>query len=210
MRSFRFFRFQHLLALNIPLILVLCSRILEKVYFSRLRFLGTCLSLYCSLFLEPVGHCLPFPCAVWLTGLSSCHTWSSHSPPVIPLGVRTIQCSQSCPTLWNPLDCSIPGFPFPHSLSEFAQTYVHWVNGAIQPSHSLSPPSPPALSLSQHQGFSSESVLCIRWPKYWSFSFSISPSNEYSGLIAFRMDWFDLLAVQGTLKIQCFTLSFFS
>ena len=210
MRSFRFFRFQHLLALTIPLILVLCSRILEKVYFSRLRFLGTCLSLYCSLFLEPVGHCLPFPCAVWLTGLSSCHTWSSHSPPVIPLGVRTIQCSQSCPTLWNPLDCSIPGFPFPHSLSEFAQTYVHWVNGAIQPSHSLSPPSPPALSLSQHQGFSSESVLCIRWPKYWSFSFSISPSNEYSGLIAFRMDWFDLLAVQGTLKIQCFTLSFFS
>ena len=210
MRSFRFFRFQHLLALNIPLILVLCSRILEKVYFSRLRFLGTCLSLYCSLFLEPVGHCLPFPCAVWLTGLSSCHTCSSHSPPVIPLGVRTIQCSRSCPTLWNPLDCNIPGFPFPHSLSEFAQTYVHWVNGAIQPSHSLSPPSPPALSLSQHQGFSSESVLCIRWPKYWSFSFSISPSNEYSGLIAFRMDWFDLLAVQGTLKIQCFTLSFFS
>ena len=67
MRSFRFFRLQHLLALNIPLILVLCLRILEKVYFSRLRFLGTCLSLCCSLFLEPLGHCLPFPCAVWLT-----------------------------------------------------------------------------------------------------------------------------------------------
>ena len=69
-----------------------------------------------------------------------------------------------------------------------------------QPSHLLSSSSPPALNLSQHQGFSSESVLHIRWPKYWSFSFSISPTNEYSGLISFRIDWFDLLVVQGTLK----------
>ena len=74
------------------------------------------------------------------------------------------------------------------------------VGDAIQPSHCLSPPSPPALNLSQHQGLSNESALCIRWPKYWSFSFNISPSNEHPGLISFRMDWLDLLAVQGTLK----------
>ena len=74
------------------------------------------------------------------------------------------------------------------------------VGDAIQPSHPLSSPFPPTLHLFQYQVFSNESVLCIRWPKYWSFSFSISPSNEYSGLISFRMDWLDLLAVQGTLK----------
>ena len=71
---------------------------------------------------------------------------------------------------------------------------------AVQPSHLLSSPSPPAFNLSQHQDLSNESVFHIRWPKYWSFSFSISPSNEYSGLFSFRIDWFDLLAVQGTLK----------
>ena len=76
---------------------------------------------------------------------------------------------------------------------------VHWVGDAIQPSHPLSSPSP-ALNLSQHQGFSNESALCIRWPKYWSFSFNISPTNEHPGLISFRMDWLDLLAVQGSLK----------
>ena len=71
---------------------------------------------------------------------------------------------------------------------------------SIQPSHPLSSPSPPAFSLPQHQGLSNESALCIRWPKYWSFSFSISPSNEYSGLISFRMDWLHFLIVQGTIK----------
>ena len=80
------------------------------------------------------------------------------------------------------------------------QTHAHWVGDAIQPSHILSSPSPPALNLSQHQVFSNESALRTRWPKYWSFSFSISPSNEYSGLISFRIDWFDHLAVQETLK----------
>ena len=97
----------------------------------------------------------------------------------------------------------MPGFPVHHELPELAQTHVHQVGDALQPSHSLSSPSPPAFSLSQHQGgnsFSHESVLHIRWPKYWSFSFSISPANEYSGLISFRTDCFDLLAVQGTLK----------
>ena len=102
-------------------------------------------------------------------------------------------------TLCNPMDCSVPGSSVCHCLPEFIQIHVHWVGDAIQPSHPLSSPSLPAFCLS-HQGFSSESALRIRWPKYWSFSFSISPSNEYSGLISFRMDWLDLLAVQGTLK----------
>ena len=92
------------------------------------------------------------------------------------------------------MDCSTPGLPVHHQLPEFTQTHIHCAGDAIQSSHPLSSPSPPAFNLSQHQG------LCIRWPKYWSFSFSISPSNEYSGLISFRRDWLDLLAVQGTLK----------
>ena len=98
------------------------------------------------------------------------------------------------------MDCSTPGFPVLHQLPEIAQTRVHQVGDAIQPSHLLSSPSPPAFSLYSVRVFSNESVLHIRWPKYWSFSFSISPSTEYSGLISFRRDWFDLLAVQGTLK----------
>ena len=92
--------------------------------------------------------------------------------------------AQSCPTLCDPKDCGTPGFPVHHQLPELAQTHVHRVSDAIQPSHPLSSPSPPAFNLSQcsHGLFSNESVLRIRWPKYWSFSFSISPSNEYSGL----------------------------
>ena len=108
---------------------------------------------------------------------------------------------QQCPTLCDPMDCSTPGLPVHHQLPEFTLTHVHWVSDAIQSSYPLLSPSPPALNLSQHQVFSNESVLHIRWPKYWDFSFSISPFNEYSGLISFRMDWLDLLAVQGTLKI---------
>ena len=98
------------------------------------------------------------------------------------------------------MNCSTPGLPVHHQLPEFIQTHIHWVGDAIQPSHPLSSPSPPAFNFSQHQGLSNESALCIRWPKYWSFSFNISPSNENPGLISFRMDWLDLLAVQGTLK----------
>ena len=104
---------------------------------------------------------------------------------------------QSWPTLHNPMVCSMSGFPDLHHLPEFAQTRVRWVRDAIQPSHPLSPPSP-AFHLSQpHYLFSwiSSSHLVA---KYWSFS--ICPSHEYSGLISFRIDWFDLLAVQGTLK----------
>ena len=109
--------------------------------------------------------------------------------------------AQSCPTLCDPMNHSTPGLPAHHQLPESTQTYVHRVGDAIQPSHPLSSPSPPARS----RVFSKESALRIRWPKYWSFSFSISPSNEHSGLISFRMDSLDLLAVQGTLKslLQC-------
>ena len=101
--------------------------------------------------------------------------------------------TKSCPTLCNPMNCCTPGFPVLHYLPEFAQTRVHWVSDAIQPSHPLSLPSPSALNLSQYQGFSSGSVLHIKWPKYWSFSFSINPFNEHSGLISFRIDRFDHL-----------------
>ena len=86
------------------------------------------------------------------------------------------------------------------SSLKYTQTHVHWVRDAIKLSHPRLSPSPPALNLSQHQGLSSESALCIRWPKYWSFSFSITPSNEHPERISFMMDWLDLLAVQGTLK----------
>ena len=105
---------------------------------------------------------------------------------------------QLCLTLCNPMDCSTPGFPVPHHLPELAQTHVHWVGDAIQPSCPLSPPPPPALNLSQHQGLFQWVGSYIKWPMYWSFS--ISPSNEYSVLISFRIDWLDILAVQGTLK----------
>ena len=100
----------------------------------------------------------------------------------------------------DPMDCSTTGFPVLHNLLEFVQIHVQWVYDATQPSHALSPPSSlPSIFLSIRI-FSNMSALCIRCPKYWSFSFSISPSNEYSGLISFRIDCFGLLAVQGTLK----------
>ena len=117
--------------------------------------------------------------------------------------ISTIQFSlvaQSCLTLCNSMDSSTPGLPVHHQLLEFTQTHVHWVGDAIQPSHPLLSPSPPTFNLSQHQGLFQ---WVSSWPqvaKYWSFTFSISPSNEYSGLISFRMDWLDLCAVQGTLK----------
>ena len=108
--------------------------------------------------------------------------------------------TQSCPTFFDPIDCSMPGFPVHHQLPELTQTHVHQVRDAIQPCHPLT--SPPLLpsTLPSIRVPQDESVLCIRWPKYWSFSFSISPSSEYSRLISFRIDWFDLLAIQGTLK----------
>ena len=106
--------------------------------------------------------------------------------------------TKSCPTLCNPMDCSAPGFPVHHQHPEVTQTHVHQVSDAIQPSHPLSSPSPPPSIFPSIRVFSNESTLTIRWPKYWRFSFSISPSSEYSGLISFRIDWFDLRTVQGT------------
>ena len=108
--------------------------------------------------------------------------------------------TQLCLTLCDPMDCSTPGLSVLHHLLKFAQVYFHCISDAIQPSHPQMPSSFSALNLSQHQGLSDESAVCIRWPKYWSFNFSISPSNEYSGLISLKIDWFDLLAVQRALK----------
>ena len=106
----------------------------------------------------------------------------------------------SCPTLCNPMDCSTPGFPVHHQLPELTQTHVHRVGGTIQPSNPLYPLLLLPSIFPSIRVFSNESVLSIRWQKYWSFSFSISPSNEYPGLISIRIDWFDLLEVQGILK----------
>ena len=98
------------------------------------------------------------------------------------------------------MDCSMPGFPVHHQLLEFTQTHVHWVGDAINHLILCRPPFLLPSNIPSIRVFSNESVLPIRWPKYWSFRFSISPSIEYSGLISFRMNWLDLLAVPGTLK----------
>ena len=108
--------------------------------------------------------------------------------------------AQSCLTLCDPMNHSTPGLPVHHQCPEFTQTHVHQVSDAIQPSHPLSSPPLPAPNPSQHKSLSNKSTLCMRWPNYWSFSFSIIPPKEHPGLISFRMDWLDLLEVQGTLK----------
>ena len=108
--------------------------------------------------------------------------------------------AQSCPTLCDPMNHGTLGFSVYHQLPESTQTNVHRVSDAILPSHPLLSLSPPALNLPSIRVFSNQSALRIRWLKYWSFSFSISPSSEHPGLISFSMDWFDLLAVQGTRK----------
>ena len=116
---------------------------------------------------------------------------------------QSVQFSRSCRSvvsLCDPVDCSTPGFSVHHQLSEPTQTHVHRVSDAIQPSHPLVPFSSRVQFFPSIRVFSKESALGIRWPKYWSFSFNISPSNEYSGLISFRIDWLGLLAVQRTLK----------
>ena len=123
--------------------------------------------------------------------MGSAHSWLDYSQfsSVAQLGL----------TLCDPMDYSTPGLPVHHQLQGFTQTHAHWVRDAIQPPHLLFlllPPSIfPSISI-----FSNDSILHIMWQKYWSFSFSISPSNEYSGLISFWIDWFDLPAVQETLK----------
>jgi len=122
-----------------------------------------------------------------------------HLIHIITLNIQFSSVAQSCLTLCDPMVCSTPGFPVHHQLPELAQTHVHWVSDAIQPSHPLSSPSP-AFNLSQHQGLFQWVSSSPQVAKVLEFSFSVSPSNEYSGLISFRIDWLDLLAVQGTLK----------
>ena len=119
--------------------------------------------------------------------------------------VSSINCcccsvAKSCPTLCNPMNCSMPGFPVLHYLPESAQIHVHWISDSIQPSHLLSSPSLLALNLSPDQDLFQWVGSLHQVAKVWRFSLSTSPSNEYSGLTSFRIDWFDLLAVQGTLK----------
>ena len=125
--------------------------------------------------------------------------WLSFSCHVTPSSSSSSSVPQSCPTLCDPMNHSMPGLPVHHQLLEFTQTHVHWVGDAIQPSHILSSLSP-VFNLSQHHSPFSWVGSSNKWPKYWCFSFSISPSNEYLGLISFRMDWLDLVAVQSTLK----------
>ena len=135
----------------------------------------------------------------------SVHTWKCKDSGGLREGVdapsaQFSSVAQSCPTLCNLMNRSTPGLPVHHQLPESTQTHVHCVSDAIQPSHPLLPLLLRPSILPSIRVFSNESALCIRWPKYWSFSFNISPSNEHPGLIFFRMDWSDLLAVQGTLK----------
>ena len=127
-------------------------------------------------------------------GMQSLSHWTAREVPPVS------QFSHSVAFDCKPMDCSTPGFPVHLQLPELTQTQVHRVSDAIQPSHPLSSRLRLPSIFSSIRVFSNESVLCIRWPKYWSFSFSISPSNEYSGLISFRMDSLDFLAVQGILK----------
>ena len=108
--------------------------------------------------------------------------------------------AQSCPTLCCPMDCSTPGFPVDDQFLEFTQTHFHWVSHAIHCLILCQPLLLPPSLFPSIKVFSNESVLLIRWSEYWSFRFSISSSNEYSGLISFRMDWLDLLLIQGTVK----------
>ena len=154
-------------------------------------------SLGISTFLEEISSLSPFYCFPLF--LCIVH-WGRLSYPSL-LFFQFSSVTQSCPTLCDPMECSMPGFPVHHQLLELTQTHVHCVSDAIQPSHPLSSPSFPAFNFSQHQGLSKESVLCIRWPKYWSFSFNIIPSNEQSELIAFRVDWLISLQSKGLSRV---------
>ena len=127
-------------------------------------------------------------------GHSSGRTYVTHQVCSVQFSCSVV--SDSLP----PTNCSTPGLPVHHQFLEFTQTHVHRVSDAIQASHPLSPPSPPAPNPSHHQRLFHESTFCMRWPKYWSFSFSIIPSKEIPGLISFRMGWLGLLAVQVILK----------
>ena len=139
-----------------------------------------------------------FLCYCWGWTFNEIFSWRFWFPRELSLHVvvQSLVVSDSL----RSMGCSTPGFPVLHYFLELAQTHVHPVGDAIQPSHPLLSPFLLLLSvISSIRVFSNDSVLCISWPRYWSFNFSISPSNEYSGVISSRMDWLDLLAVQGTL-----------
>ena len=144
--------------------------------------------------------CTRTPCRYqnsWRSLIKNSAVFAYKPMHIFPYTLNFLSVQFSCSVVSNsatPWTRSTPGLP----VHEFTQTHVHWVSDAIQPSHPLSSPSPPAFNLSQRQGFLK--WVSIRWPKYWSFSFNISSSNEHPGLISSRMDWLDLLAVQGTLK----------
>ena len=144
-----------------------------------------------------------FPTQRSNSGLQHCmwilyHLSHQGKPCMYIYQIRSV--AQSYPTVCDPMNRSTPGLPVHHQLPEFTQTHVHQVSDAIQPSPPLSSPSPPAPNPSNIRVFSNESTPHMRWSKYWSFSFSIIPSKEIPGLISFRMEWLDLLAVQGTLQ----------
>ena len=111
--------------------------------------------------------------------------------------------AQSCLTLCDPMNCSMPGLPVHHQHPESTQTHVHWVGDAIQPSHPLSSPSPPALNLSQHQGLFKWVILCIRWPKNWSFSSNISPSNEHPGMFKGLLNKMEYVSLRSGQDYNC-------
>ena len=119
---------------------------------------------------------------------------------ILSWSVQFSSVAQWCPTLCDPMDCSIPGLPVHHQLPELTQTHVHWVGDAINHLIHYCPLLLLPSIFPSIRVFWNESVLRIRWPKYRSFSFNISPSKEHSGLISFNMDWLDLFAVQGTFK----------
>ena len=121
-----------------------------------------------------------------------------------PLKIFPCCCSvtKSCLTVWDPMDCGMPEISVPHHLSDFAQVHAHWISDAIQPSHSLSSPSPHTFNLSSNKDFSNESVLCIRWPKYRSSSFNISPPKGYSGLIPLGWSGWISLQSKGLSSLQ--------
>ena len=140
----------------------------EPYHFSRAQLLSLALSLEC------LGEN-----KAWIL----LHLTNTSCPAQLS-SVQSLSPTLQCPTLCDPMDCSMPGFPVYHQLPGLAQTHVRRVGDAIQPTHPLLSPPPPTFNLSQQRVFSSELVLCIRWPKHWNFSFSISPSSEYSGLIS--------------------------
>ena len=152
------------------------------------------------LVMYPPAVICAFTALWWMRFTSEIILLDIQRPKQFISSVQFISVAQLCPTLCDPMKRSTPGLPVHHQLLELTQTHVHWIGDAIQLSHPLSSPSPPATIFPSITVFSNESALCIRWLKNWSFTININPSNDHPGLISFTMDWLDLLAVQGTLK----------